>query len=171
MEYVTDGVVENNEVSGVRINNVEGEVQVINEESFLSFNVLVRNNIINVNTGSTGVYVRDPRGGVTVSGNRISSTAGKKGIFLENILSTGLTRVSFNILDNTVENFANGVVISTRGDAYSQVSINNNVIDHNQQPSTATIGILFSSTGSYQSFAQVLSNTFGSGILKPILVQ
>jgi hypothetical protein len=171
VEYATDGLVEGNNLTGVKANNVEGILQVINEEDALSSSVIVRGNTLNVNSGSTGIYVRDARADIIITGNTITGTNGKSGILVETLLSFGITRRGFEITGNVVRDFRYGIMISKRGDPYTQVSIKNNELSHSQQPPAATIGILFSLTGSYANFAEVASNSFGSGILSTVVVQ
>jgi hypothetical protein len=171
LENVTSGEVTNNSIAGVRLNNTEGTIQVLNEEGALSSNITVTKNTVNVNSNSTGIYVRDARANITISENTLNGVAAKKGILVETLLTTGSKRLNFTISNNSVQNFEQGIAVSTRGDTYSSMYILNNVLNHNQQPLTSTVGILFSVSGGYQSFAQVLLNSFGSGIFKTILNQ
>jgi hypothetical protein len=171
VEYVSNGLIEDNTLTGVKTNNVEGVLQIINEEEFLSSNVVVRANSVHVNDGSTGIYVRDALSGIQISDNTLTGTSGKSGIIVETLVSFGVSRRGFEITGNTVTNFRQGITISRRGDPFTEVSIRNNELDHSQQPPASTIGILFSLTGNFARFADVAANSFGPGILNTIVVE
>ena len=93
------------------------------------------------------------------------------GIEMVSIASLGFARREFSVVANTVRNFAKGVKLGTSGDRFAGVSVQVNSLDHNQSPSTPTIGILFDKTESYEAFATVSGNTFGPGIINTVVVR
>jgi hypothetical protein len=145
-------------------------VQVLNKDSALPRNVVLRDNQISVAAGLTAIHVRDASGGITVLENQLGGSGGGFGILFQNLLTTGTTRSGFFVTGNSVQDFITGVAFYKRGDAYSGVEVKSNTIDH-QSPATGTTGILFDGTGAYASFAQVASNTFGPGVTTPVRVR
>jgi hypothetical protein len=171
LENVNLAVVSDNFVAGVKSNNTEGVVQILNEEGALTSNVTVKENQIQANPNSTGIHVRDARTNITITDNTLTGSDSKKGILIDNFLTTGSKRTNFTVSNNIVQNFEHGILIGTRGDTYSSVYVLSNSLSHNQQPSTSTVGIVFSLGTDYQSIVQVLYNSFGTGILRSILNQ
>jgi polygalacturonase len=171
LENVNLAVVSDNFVAGVKSNNTEGVVQILNEEGALTSNVTLKENQIQANPNSTGIHVRDARTNITITDNTLTGSDSKKGILIDNFLTTGSKRTNFTVSNNIVQNFEYGILIGTRGDTYSSVYVLSNSLSHNQQPSTSTVGIVFSLGTDYQSIVQVLYNSFGTGILRSILNQ
>jgi hypothetical protein len=168
LENVTNAFVTDNYVAGAKSNNTEGIVQILNEEGALTSNVTLQGNEIHANPNSTGIHVRDAKTNIIVTGNSLTGSDSKKGILIDNFLSTGSKRTNFTVSNNIVHNFEHGISIGTRGDSFSSLYVLNNAMNHNQQPTTATVGIVFSLGIDYRSVAQVLNNSFGTGILRTI---
>jgi hypothetical protein len=130
----------------------------------------VANNTIHVATGLSGIHVRDALENIQITGNVISGDAGNLGIILNNILVKGTPRTGFSIVGNEIRNFTVAINFVTRGDAFRDVEIRDNIFDHDQNPAVETVGILFSKTGPFEAFAQIVSNLYGAGIRTQIEV-
>jgi len=166
---VTNAVIANNEfVGGGSVDIPVVEIEALNG-SYPS-HIMIQGNRIDASGGSTGIRVGDALGNISILDNEINGGGSQNGIHVENILAKSSPRRGFSILDNVLRNFKNGVQLSTRNDAFADVLIQRNDIDHNQSAPTETVGIVFNQTGSYQAFASVTPNTYGPGIKKPIAV-
>ena len=169
LQDVSNALVSDNDITGVAQEEF-GVVQILNEDFALSSNVTLRSNRISVAPGLTAIYVRDALGGITVLENQLLGSGNGIGIMFQNLLTVGTTRAGFFVTSNVVQDFAIGVAVFDRGDNYSNVIVRNNAID-DQTGLTESVGILFDGTGPYGAFAQVMSNTFGSGIYTTLRVR
>jgi hypothetical protein len=145
----------------------EGIVQIVALNGAHPEGVVVSGNTIQAPQGASGILVRDALGAIDVSDNRIMGSGGKNGIAILTVVETGRTRAQFKISSNHVENFRNGIQISRRSDPFSDLMITSNTI---QGKETIT-GVLFESTGEYETFAVVTGNIFGVEVNNPIQIQ
>jgi hypothetical protein len=144
-------------------------IQVVGLNGHYPKAITVRNNVVVTKSG--GVIVRDASHSIAILDNSLSGTGSGTGVLVTNIISLGFVHSGFTINSNLVDDFAIGVSLNTQADLFSDVTIEQNTINHDQTPSTATIGLLFDKTGPYQSFAQITANIFGDGIRTEIAVR
>ena len=168
LQHVSDAMVSNNVITADAQEDI-GVVQILNKDLQLSKNVVIRNNRISVTTGLTAIFVRDASGGITILENELTGSGGH-GVLVQNLLTTGATRAGYFLTNNEFLDFAIGIAFFDRGDNYSNVQIQTNMID-DRTPRTGVVGIVFDGTGPYELFAQVVSNTFGAGVTTPISVR
>jgi hypothetical protein len=167
---VSEGVVTGNDISAL-VEGGTGAVQVVNYDNSLPSSITLERNTIQVSSGLSGIHVRDALGDIEILENTITGDDGNFGITFNTILVRGIPRTGLRIVGNEIRNFSVGISFVTRGDAYRDVEIRDNVLDHDQSPFSETIGILFSKTGPYQAFANILSNLYGAGIRTQIEVR
>ena len=165
---VNDVDIVNNVISGLG-GGGQGVVQIVSYNGSYPSHVTVSGNRITATAGQTGLYIRDALGHIAVTDNVVTGMGKGNGIEMVSIATLGLVRTEFSVVANTVRNFAKGVKLGTSGDRFADVSVQANSLDHNQSPSTPTIGILFDKTQPYETFASVSANTFGTGIINTVV--
>jgi len=166
---VTNAVIVNNELVGPG----KAELPVMEIEALNgghASHITIQSNRIDASNGRGGLRIADALGNISILDNEITGGGGQNGIHIDNILAKSSPRRGVSILDNVVHNFKNAVQLSTRNDAFADVVIQRNDIDHNQSPPTETVGLIFNQTGPYQAFAIVAPNTYGRGIRTPSIV-
>jgi hypothetical protein len=170
--------VRNAQIIGNDISGERGEAMIVVEAQYdvanaypaaLPAQVTLSGNRIQSNGGQPGLLIQDALGDITIQQNEIYGVE-RVGIPIVNRLSSGSPRSGFTVSGNLVRNFAKGIMFGTDGDFYRNVRVTGNTINHDQTPPTPTVGIVFSKTGPYQTFATVTGNAFGSGILTGILL-
>jgi hypothetical protein len=158
-----------NQITSISTAEDAAGIQVVGLNDHYPQLVVVRDNVIV--TKRAGIVIRDPSHGIAVQDNSITGVGGGSGVVVTMPVERGIVHTGISISRNLVRNFSISISLYTQSDLFSDVTITENNLDHNQTPSTATIGILFDKTGPYQSFAVVVPNVFGSGIKTPIAIR
>jgi hypothetical protein len=159
----------NNRITSPSTNVGDAGIQIVSLNEHYPQAVTVRNNVVATKSG--GVMVRDASLDITIEDNSLSGAGGSTGVLVTNVISRGFVHSGFTINRNLVNDFAVGVSLATGADLFSDVTIQDNTIDHDQTPPTSTTGLLFDKTGPYQEFADITPNAYGAGIQTEVAVR
>jgi hypothetical protein len=169
LQDISGGVVANNSITGHE-DGASAVVQLLNDATALSHDVVVRDNSIDARAGGSGIHVKDGGGNITVAGNEVLGSGNARGISFETLVTGAGLRRGFDVMNNDVQNFRDAIAFIARGDRFADVTVASTTADHDQHPSVQTIGILFDRTGSPGNFADLEGNTFGAGIITEVRV-
>lgn len=120
----------------------------------------------NLSSGS-GIFVEGAGDDIELVNNKLSGASpvvNNVGINVRNQASDGITRHRYTLSGNCISNFQVGIAFSTHSTAtrFSDVSITNNIINHNQQATGNGLGI---------RFANPSGPSDGTDFIDPLLVQ
>lgn len=169
LQDITGGVVANNSITGTD-SRATAVFQLVNDGRGLSRDVQIRDNRVDARVGRTGIHVKDALAQITVTGNEVIGPGSARGIVVETLVTGIGLRNGFTVTNNDIRNFRHSIAFVARGDRFSNVRIDSNRMNHDQQPTTETIGIVLDRTGPVTTIAQLLANMFGEGIKTPFRV-